>query len=66
MPTRSIVEHLDIFKDVCASHFPGFVDSLFDTFLFQATEEGFGDGIAPRGQASRSQQLPRRLMLGSS
>lgn len=57
VPPGSGVEDLDVVKNIRPGHVSGFVDAFADTLFLQTTEEGFRHGI--------SQQLPRRLMLGS-
>ncbi len=60
MAAGSIVKHLDVFEDICLREIAGSADPLSDSLLFQAAEERFSYGV------DTPQQLPRRLMLGSS
>jgi len=43
----SIVEHLDVFEDVCLGEVACSVDVFSNALLFQATEERFSNGIVP-------------------
>lgn len=45
MASGSIVEDLDVVKDIGPCHLTGLVDALADSLAFQAAEEGFGNGI---------------------
>ena len=43
----SIVEAIDVFRNVLGSELARLVDVLLDSLLLQAAEEGFGDGVVP-------------------
>ena len=58
MVADSIVEHLDAFEAVGPSQIAGLADTLFDPFFFSLLKNDSATAL--------SQQLPRRLMLGSS
>ena len=47
MAAGSVVEDLDIVKNVGSGEVPGFVDAFSDALLLQAAEEGFRDGVVP-------------------
>ena len=47
MASRSVIEDLDVIEDIGTGELTGFVDAFADSFLFQATEEGFGYRIIP-------------------
>ncbi len=59
----SIVEHLDVIKDIGLGEVSRFVNALLDTFLFQTTKEGFSDGVVPRADVGR---CPRFSILSTS
>ena len=46
-PPSSIVEGIDVLRDVCDRELAVLVDMLLDPLLLQATEEGLGDRIVP-------------------
>lgn len=41
----SVVEDLDVVKNIGPGHFSGFVDAFADTFFLQTTEEALHRGI---------------------
>lgn len=45
MAPGSVVEDLDVVKNIGPSHVSGFVDAFADTLFPQTTEEGFRHGI---------------------
>jgi hypothetical protein len=47
VPSRSIVEGIDVVSHIGDRELSVLVDLLLDSFLFQAAEEGLGDGIVP-------------------
>ena len=47
MATGLIVEHFDVIEDIGFRHIACFVDSSFDSLLFQAAEERFCNSIIP-------------------
>lgn len=47
MALFSIVEDLDVIKDVFLRNIAGFVDTFFNAFLFQAAKKRLSDGIIP-------------------
>jgi hypothetical protein len=47
VPARSIVEDVDVIRNIFLCKSATFVDVLLDTLLFQTSEEGFGDGVVP-------------------
>jgi len=52
--SRSIIKDLDVIEDIGTGELTGFVDTFADSFLFQATEEGFGHCIdAPMSRTMR-------------
>ena len=51
---RSIVKQLDVVSDIRPCDLPVLVDPLLDSFLLQAAEEGFRDGVdAPMSSKPR-------------
>lgn len=55
--TSAIVEHLDVVVDLSPRDLPRCVDALLDPLLLQAAKKCSATAL--------SQQLPRRLILGS-
>ena len=47
MPPRSIVERINVIRNVSNSELTILVDLFLDTFFLQAAEEGLGNGIVP-------------------
>lgn len=47
MAAIPIVKDFDVVKDVRSCQITRLVDAFLDTFLFQATKEGFGDCVVP-------------------
>ncbi len=45
--SSSIIERLDVIKDIGSCQVSGFIYALLDTLLFQAAEERFGNGVIP-------------------
>ena len=43
----SIVETLDVVKHICTGELTRFIDTLSNSFLLQATEEGFRRCVVP-------------------
>ena len=47
MPTRSIVERIDVICDIGTREFAILVNSFLDAFLLQSAEKRLGDGVVP-------------------
>jgi hypothetical protein len=59
----SIVKDLDVLEYRLQGVLRAVETLVVDQLRFDDAEKGFGHGIVPQGQASRSQQSPFRLML---
>ena len=62
MATFSIVENLDVLKQISAGLFPGFVPHTVHTFAFEHAEEAFDDGVVIAVR-SRAQFAPNCTAL---
>ena len=47
MPARSVVETLNVIKDIGLGQFAGFVDAFLDPLFLQTTKELLGHGVVP-------------------
>ena len=47
MAPGPIVEHFNVIEDIRPGQIPGFIDTFYDPFFFQRTEERFGHRIIP-------------------
>lgn len=47
MAPLPIIEDLDVVEDICTRQITGFIDSFFDSLLFQAAQDRFDNGIFP-------------------
>ena len=63
MPSLTIVEYFNIFKNGMQSILVTCISFMINQFSFHNCEKRFSYRIMPRGQASRSQQSPLRDML---
>ena len=58
MPSNAVVEQLNVFKHTGVGLIKGLEMLCVDRLHLEPGKEGLDHGIAPRGQAPRSQQLP--------